>query len=98
MSVGKSQCRWHMLGPSNFGYSLYGLSRHGKLGPMVAADAGASSEAHEPVAALCVSSWAKANSASSTFPHVVGMFFMGLYIGTKFQANVLVISKFASGH
>ena len=46
---------------------------------------------------LFVAGWAKANSPDGAALHVVGVIFVGLSIGSEFQANMSVIIHVFAG-
>ena len=96
--VGKCECVWHSLGPAQLHPSLYHISRHGLAHPMMAGDAGAGCQAHKPMAALIVPSWAETDSTHDSFLHFICVFFMSLNVFSKFQAYMKIVVEFLTGH
>jgi hypothetical protein len=71
-------------------HTINHVLREWEGGPAVAGKFATSGEAHKIVATLAVTSRAEGYGASGARLHQIVMFFMGLNVQTKFQAECLV--------
>ena len=93
MAVGKRDCGRHVLGTAHLGDALDGVGWHGKRSPAMADDPSAGSEAHKKMATLRITGRTQTNGAKGAMTEVIGVFLVGLDVGTERETDVFVICQ-----